>query len=258
MSIIKKFRIKSFKKQQAVINFQKVSITFGKRIVLDEINFSINQGEIFGMLGPNGVGKSTIFNLITGLVKPDSGKVIIENLDVTALPISSRTTKFGIGYCPQYSGYFHNLSVLENLKAVGEILIKDGKDRKSKIDELIGDFELENTLDLKAKNLSGGQKKKLAISLSLIGNPKILLLDEPFAALDILSISNLQQIIVGLQTRSNITVIVCDHQATDLLSCVDVAIVLSNAKVITKGTPSEITNDELAKSSYFGQKFKIN
>ena len=98
----------------------------------------------------------------------------------------------------------------------------------------------------------------MAISLSLIGNPKILLLDEPFAALDILSISNLQQIIVGLQTRSNITVIVCDHQARDLLSCVDVAIVLSNAKVITKGTPSEITNDELAKSNYFGQKFKIN
>ena len=161
MSVIKKFRIKSFKKQQAVINFQKVSITFGKRIVLDEINFKINQGEIFGMLGPNGVGKSTIFNLITGLVKPDSGKVIIENSDVTGLPISLRTTKFGIGYCPQYSGYFHNLTVLENLKAVGEILIKDEKDRKSKIDELIGDFELENTLDLKAKNLSGGQKKKV-------------------------------------------------------------------------------------------------
>tara|TARA_B100000686_G_C16772442_1_gene966111 strand:+ start:1693 stop:2469 length:777 start_codon:yes stop_codon:yes gene_type:complete len=258
MSNIKKFRIKSFKKQQSIIKFRKISISFGKRIVLDQINFNINQGEIFGMLGPNGVGKSTIFNLITGLIKPDSGNVIIENSDVTELPISLRTTKFGIGYCPQYSGYFHNLTVLDNLNAVGEILIKDKKDRKSKIDELIGDFELENTLDLKAKNLSGGQKKKLAISLSLIGNPKILLLDEPFAALDILSISNLQQIIVGLQTRSNITVVVCDHQARDLLSCVDVAIVLSNAKVLTKGTPSEITNDELAKSHYFGQKFKIN
>ena len=163
MSNIKKFRIKSFKKQQSIINFRKISISFGKRIVLDQINFNINQGEIFGMLGPNGVGKSTIFNLITGLIKPDSGNVIIENSDVTELPISLRTTKFGIGYCPQYSGYFHNLTVLDNLNAVGEILIKDKKDRKSKIDELIGDFELENTQDLKAKNLSGGQIKKLAI-----------------------------------------------------------------------------------------------
>jgi len=258
MSIIKKFRIKSFKKQKQVISLDKISVSFGKRIVLDEISFNINQGEIFGMLGPNGVGKSTIFNLICGLIKPDSGKILMDNSDVTGLPISLRTSKYGIGYCPQYSGYFHNLSVLENLKAVGEILIKDEKDRKSKIDELIGDFELENALLIKARNLSGGQKKKLAISLSLIGNPKLLLLDEPFAALDILSISNLQQIIVGLQTRSNITVVVCDHQARDLLSCVDVAIVLSNGKIITKGTPSEITNDELAKSHYFGQKFKIN
>ena len=255
---VKKFRVIKFKQENPIIEFKNVSFAYGNRLILDNISFKIQSSQVFGMLGPNGAGKSTIFNCLTGLIKPDSGKIIIKNSDVTRLPISLRTTKFGIGYCPQYSGFFHNLSVLENLKAVGEILIKDEKDRKSKIDELIGDFELENTLDLKAKNLSGGQKKKLAISLSLIGSPKILLLDEPFAALDILSISNLQQIIVGLQTRSNITVIVCDHQARDLLSCVDVAIVLSNAKVITKGTPSEITNDELAKSSYFGHKFKIN
>ena len=191
MSVIKKFRIKSFKKQKAVISFQKVSITFGRRIVLDEINFNINQGEIFGMLGPNGVGKSTIFNLITGLVKPDSGKVIIENSDVTGLPISLRTTKFGIGYCPQYSGYFHNLSVLENLKAVGEILIKDEKDRKSKIDELTGDFELENTLDLKAKNLSGGQKARVVFTSLYIQNPNFIFFDEPTNNLDIESVNAL-------------------------------------------------------------------
>ncbi len=258
MSLIKKFRIKSFKKQQPVIALDKISVSFGKRIVLEEISFKINKGEIFGMLGPNGVGKSTIFNLICGLIKPDNGKILMDNINVTELPISLRTSKYGIGYCPQYSGYFHNLTILENLKAVSEILIKDEKNRKSKIDELIGDFELENALSVKAKNLSGGQKKKLAISLSLIGNPKLLLLDEPFAALDILSISNLQQIIVGLQTRSDITVVVCDHQARDLLSCVDVAIVLSNAKIIAKGTPFQITNNELAKSNYFGEKFKIN
>ena len=162
MSVIKKFRIKSFKKQRPVIALEKISVSFGNRIVLDEISFNINQGEIFGMLGPNGVGKSTIFNLICGLIKPDNGKILMDNFDVTDLPISARTSKYGIGYCPQYSGYFHNLSVIENLKAVGEILIKDEKNRKSKIDELIGDFELENSLSLKAKNLSGGQKKKIS------------------------------------------------------------------------------------------------
>ena len=159
MSVIKKFRIKSFKKQKQVIALNKVTVSFAKRIVLDQISFNINQGEIFGMLGPNGVGKSTIFNLICGLIKPDSGKILMDNSDVTDLPISLRTSKYGIGYYPQYSGYFHNLSVLENLKAVGEILIKDEKDRKSKIDELLGDFELENALSIKARNLSGGQKK---------------------------------------------------------------------------------------------------
>ena len=152
----------------------------------------------------------------------------------------------------------NDLTVDENLFAVGEILIKDKKDRKSKIDESIGYFEVESVLKLKASNLSGGLKKRLAIALSLLGDPRILLLDEPFAALDIMSISNLQQIIVKLQTTTNITIIIVDHQARDLLSCVDVAIVLSNAKIISKGTPTEITNDQIAKSHYFGEKFKIN
>ncbi len=258
MSVIKKFRIKSFKKKKTLISFEKIKMAFGNRTILDEISFNINHGEIFGMLGPNGVGKSTIFNLITGLLRPNSGKIIIDGIDVAKLPINIRTTRFGVGYCPQYSGYFHDLTVNENLKAVGEIQIKNAKDRLSKIDETIGFFELESVLNLKAVHLSGGQKKKLAIALSLLSDPKILLLDEPFAALDILSINNLQQIIVNLQIKSNITVVLCDHQARDLLSCVDIAIVLSNSKIISKGTPSEITNDQIAKSHYFGEKFKIN
>ncbi len=258
MSTIKKFRIKSFKKKDPIISFRKVKMLFGKRIVLDEINFDVNKGEIFGMLGPNGVGKSTILNLIIGILKPQSGSILIDGLESTNLPINLRTRKFGVGYCPQYSGYFHDLTVEENLLAVGEILIKDKKDRKSKIDESIGYFELETVLKLKASNLSGGLKKRLAIALSLLGDPRILLLDEPFAALDIMSIANLQQIIVKLQTTTNITIIIVDHQARDLLSCVDVAIVLSNAKIISKGTPAEITNDQIAKSHYFGEKFKIN
>ena len=243
MAIIKKFRIKSFKKNKPLIKLEKISLSFGKRQILENINFDINRGEILGMLGPNGVGKSTIFNLITGLIKPDYGSIVINGENVLKYPISERTTKFKIGYVPQYGGYFHDLTLLENLKAVSEILIKDKKKRIFKIEELISKFELDPILNVQAKFLSGGQKKKLVIALALMGDPEVLLLDECFAALDVLTIKMLQELIVNLQAEKNISICICDHQARDLLSCVDVAIVLSNCKVIAKGTPSELINN---------------
>ena len=258
MAIIKKFRIKSFKKNKPLIKLEKISLSFGKRQILENINFDINRGEILGMLGPNGVGKSTIFNLITGLIKPDYGSIVINAENVLKYPISERTTKFKIGYVPQYGGYFHDLTLLENLKAVSEILIKDKKNRLFKIEELVSKFELDPILNVQAKFLSGGQKKKLVIALALMGDPEVLLLDECFAALDVLTIKMLQELIVNLQAEKNISICICDHQARDLLSCVDVAIVLSNCKVIAKGTPSELINDIKAKNAYFGDSFKFN
>ena len=258
MGIIKKFRIKSFKEKRSLVTLKNISHTYGKRQILDDVTFSINQGEILGMLGPNGVGKSTIFNLITGLIKPHYGSIMFGNIDATDFPIYSRTSKFKVGYVPQYGGYFNDLTLMDNLKAIGEVLIGDKNQRISKIDNLIAKFELDSLRDIKAKFLSGGQKKKLVIALALLGDPKILLLDECFAALDVLTIKMLQQIIVNLQTENNIGICICDHQARDLLSCVDVAIVLSNCKIIAKGTPSELINDDNAKSAYFGDSFKFN
>ncbi len=258
MAIIKKFRIKSFKKNKPLIKLEKISLSFGKRQILENINFDINKGEILGMLGPNGVGKSTIFNLITGLIKPNYGSIIIDGENVLNYPISERTTKFKIGYVPQYGGYFHDLTLMENLKAVSEILIKNKNDRNFKIEELVSKFELDPILNVQAKFLSGGQKKKLVIALALMGNPKVLLLDECFAALDVLTIKMLQELIVNLQTEKNISICICDHQARDLLSCVDVAIILSNCKIVAKGTPSELINDVKAKKAYFGDSFKFN
>ena len=159
MAIIKKFRIKSFKKDKPLIKLDKISLSFSKRQILENISFNINKGEILGMLGPNGVGKSTIFNLITGLLKPDYGSIIIDNENVLDYPISERTTRFKIGYVPQYGGYFHDLTLMENLKAVGEVLIKDKQKRSVKIDELISKFELDPVINIQAKFLSGGQKK---------------------------------------------------------------------------------------------------
>ena len=146
----------------------------------------------------------------------------------------------------------------ENLKAISEIVIKDEKLRDEKINLLISKFELEPLQNIKAEFLSGGQKKRLVISLALLSNPKILLLDEPFAALDIMTIKNLQQIIVDLQTQHNISIILCDHQARDLLTCVDLAIVLSNGRVIAKDTPNNLIRNIDAQNAYFGDSFKIS
>ena len=259
MAIIKKFRIKSFKKQKPIVSLKKISVSFGKRQILDNINFEVNQGQILGLLGPNGVGKSTIFNLITGLIKPAYGSIIFNGIDVTNYPIYERTTKFKIGFCPQYGGFFSDLTLHENLKCVGEVLIKDDRIRNEKINKLISKFELDSVRDVKAKLLSGGQRKKCVIALALLGDPQILLLDEPYSALDLLTIKMLQEIIVNLQTENpKIAIIICDHAARDILVVADSSIILSNGKVIAQGTPSQLMNNVTARSHYFGDSFKFN
>ena len=258
MAIIKKFRIKSYKSVNTIIEFKNVSLSYGNRLVLDNLDFKINEGQIFGMLGPNGVGKSTIFNLITGLIQPNNGKIKIIGQDVTNYPIYLRTKKFRIGYVPQYGGYFNELTLHENLKAISEIVIENKNYRLERINYLISKFELDNLKDIKAKFLSGGQKKKLVIALSLLSEPKVLLLDECFAALDVLTIKMLQEIIVNLQKENLITICICDHQARDLLACVDVAMILSNGKVIAQDSPANLVKNTNAINAYFGDNFKFN
>ena len=258
MAVIKKFRIKSFKEQETLVELNKVSMFYNKRQILNDLNLKINRNEVLGMLGPNGVGKSTIFHIITGLKDPSYGKVLINNVDCTNIPIYERATRFKLGYVPQYGGFIQDLNLHENLKLVAEIHIKEKDLRQTKIEKIVSQFEFDSLLKIKAKHLSGGQKKKLVIAMALINDPNILLLDEPFAALDILTIKMLQEIIVNLQSMERITVVVCDHQARDLLSCVDRAIVLSNGKIIASGSPNEIINDKNARSAYFGDEFKIN
>ena len=259
MAVIKKFRIKSFKKQKPLIALKKISLSYGQRQILDNINFEVNQGQILGLLGPNGVGKSTIFNLITGLIKPAYGSILFNGTDATKYPIYERTKKFKIGFCPQYGGFFSDLTLYENLKCVGEVLIKDERKRNEKINQLIAKFELESVRNIKAKLLSGGQRKKCVIALALLGEPQILLLDEPYSALDLLTIKMLQEIIVNLQTENpKIAIIICDHAARDILAVADSSIILSNGKVIAQGTPTELMNNVSARNQYFGDSFKFN
>ena len=257
MSNIKKFRIKTFK-NKSILKLDKISLKYGRNSILDGLSLSLNQGQILGLLGPNGVGKTTIFNLITGLITPDFGSISINSEKVNKYPIFQRTLKFKIGFVPQHGGFFHDLTVYENLKAIAEITIKNLSYRNEKIDSLISKFELDPIRDIKAELLSGGQKKRLVIAIALITDPKILLLDEPFAALDVMTIKTLQEIIVNLQTTNNISVILCDHQARDLLACVDTAAIIHNGKVVAQGTPSNLIQNIDAKNAYFGDSFKIS
>ena len=258
MAIIKKFRIKSFKNVNSIIRCENVSISYGNRTVLDNINFRINEKTIHGLLGPNGAGKSTIYHLLTGLIQPKKGKIIINGEDVTNFPVYLRTKQYGIGYVPRYGGAFADLTLHDNLKAISEIVIENKNLRTERINYLISKLELENLKDIKAKNLSGGERKKLVIALSLLSKPKILLLDEPFSALDVLTIKMLQELIVGLQQDNNITICICDHIASSLLQIVDTAMILSNGKIIAQDSPSNLIKDKNAQNAYFGENFKIN
>ena len=185
---IKKFRIINFKKLETVIEFENVSLSYGNRLILDNINFKVNKNEILGLLGANGAGKSTIFNLITGLIKPKSGKIKILGEDATQYPVYIRTRKFHTGFVPQYGGLISDLTLHDNLKAISEIVIENKNYRSDRINYLISKFEFNNLKDIKAKYLSGGQAKRLVIALALLGEPKVLLLDEPLGALDVLTI----------------------------------------------------------------------
>ena len=257
MAIIKPFKIKSFKKKDPSIEFKNVSLGFGNRLILNNINFCINKNTIHGLLGPNGAGKSTLFHLITGLLSPKNGQVKIAGDTANEYPIYLRTKKFGVGFVPQHGGAFLDLTLHDNLKAISEIVINKKNLRAEKINYLLSKFELNHLKDIKAKNLSGGEYKKLVISLSLLSDPNILLLDEPFSALDVLTIAMLQEIIINLQQETNITICICDHIASSLLQITDSAMILSNGRIVAEGSPRELVNNIDAKSAYFGDSFNF-
>ena len=259
MAIIKKFRITTFKKERNKITLKKISLSYNKRQILDDISFNIREGEICGLLGPNGVGKSTIFNIIVGLIKPNYGEIYINQKIVTDLPIYKRAIDYGLSIVPQTGGVFSNLTCIENLKAISEIVVKKKEERNFKIEKMISKFELDAVKHTKAKHLSGGQRKKVSIAMSLMSDPKIILMDEPFQGLDIMSTRDLQETIVNLQTEDNSRCcIISDHAARDLLAISDRAIILANKKIIAQGTPSELINNTNARNFYFGDAFKIN
>jgi len=259
MTIVKKFRIISYKDKKSFISLENISVAYKKNHqILDNVSLEIPKGQILGLLGPNGAGKSTLMNVISGLIKPNYGSIKINNQNITDLPIYIRTKKFKISIIPQFGGLFASLTTEENIRAVAEILIKDKSFIDIKINELISKFELDSVKKIEAKYLSGGQKRRLVIAMGLISKPDIILMDEPLAALDPQTIQMLQNTIVKLQTDFNLTIIITDHQARDLLAICDKAIILSNSKIVASGTPNDLIKDESANKFYFGKNFQFN
>tara|TARA_B100000408_G_scaffold25450_1_gene18401 strand:+ start:1177 stop:1947 length:771 start_codon:yes stop_codon:yes gene_type:complete len=252
----KSFRILKFKKSKPVLKISGISKSYGHRLVLKKINFELHKSEIFGVLGPNGCGKTTIFNSIMGICRINEGNIFVNNIKINNLPIHERATKFRIGYIPQNSAVFLGLTCEENIRAIAEVKIKEKSLQENKIQELLSDFNLEYLKNIKAINLSGGEKKRLCISMALVSNPQILLMDEPFAALDLITIDMIKKIIVDLQKKL-ISVIVTDHNAKDLMNVSDRCIIISNGEVIISGNPRKIINDPKARQLYFGENFSI-
>lgn len=234
------------------INLRKV---YNKRIVVNNVSLQVKQGEVLGLLGPNGAGKTTTFYMLVGLTKPDKGQILIDDKDITYLPLYKKAS-FGISYLPQESSIFRGLTVEENFKLVLEYYYKDKNKINSKIDELIEEFGLQKVRKNLGYSLSGGERRKVEIARTMIINPKFLLLDEPFSGVDPITIEQIQKIIENLKNK-NIGIIITDHNVYETLSIVDRAYIISNGEVMVQGTKEEISQNELARKYYLGEKFKL-
>jgi lipopolysaccharide export system ATP-binding protein len=252
MNNIKKFRIIKFK-SKPVFAAKNISKSFDKRVILRKIDIHLNAGEMLGLLGSNGAGKSTFMNIVLGILKPDYGDIFLNNKKITTLAIHERS-KIGIAYLPQQSSIFRGLTVYENLLGIAQIVKKNVEEQKAIAERLMAEFSITHLRDVKATALSGGERRRAEIARCLISNPKVLLLDEPFAGVDLLSIQDIKGLLLKLQSRG-CAVLVTDHNASQLLSVVDRAYVIANGGIVANGTPREIVNTSDAKKLYFGEDF---
>ena len=254
MSNIKKFRIIKFK-SKPVFSAKNISKSFDGRVILRKIDINLNKGEMLGLLGSNGAGKSTFMNIVLGLLKPDYGDIFLDKIKLTNLAIHERS-KIGIAYLPQQTSIFRGLTVYENLLGIAQIVKKNTAEQKESVEKLMAEFSITHLRDVKATSLSGGETRRVEIARCLITNPSVLLLDEPFAGVDLLSIQDLKGLLLKLQARG-CAVMVTDHNASQLLSVVDRAYVIANGVIVANGTPRQIVNTVEAKKLYFGEDFSF-
>ncbi|MDA7829219.1 LPS export ABC transporter ATP-binding protein [Gammaproteobacteria bacterium] len=236
-----------------MLTLKNISKSIKTKKIVDGISFDVEPGTINGLLGPNGAGKTTTFYLIAGLIKCDSGKIIFCSEDITSLPMHKRS-KIGIKYLPQEPSIFQNLSVYENLYGLAEISFQTKQEIASFMDQSIEEFNLTEILNLKGRQLSGGQRRKVEIARTLAAQPKVILLDEPFAGIDPIAIEEIKQVLISL-TKKNIAILITDHNVREALEICNKAIVINNGGIIAMGSKDELIKNELVKKVYLGNMY---
>lgn len=239
-----------------VLASDKLVKIYHKRHVVDGVSIEVNSGEIVGLLGPNGAGKTTSFYMITGLIRPNGGRVLFDGEDITRLPMYRRARK-GIGYLPQEPSIFRKLTVAQNIMAILEYMHLTKAQRKEKLERLLTDLDIAHIANSEGYNLSGGERRRVEIARALVTEPKFILLDEPFSGIDPITVEEIQRIIYGLKQKG-LGILVTDHNVRETLSITDRAYIIYEGDILKSGTSEFLANDPEARKIYLGEKFRLN
>ena len=237
------------------LEVHSIAKSYDKRAVLHDVSLSVSRGEVVGLLGPNGAGKTTCFYSVMGLVKPDAGRIILDGQDITSLPMYRRAV-LGLGYLPQETSIFRGLTVEQNIMAVIELSEPDKSKRRDRLEQLLGEFGLTNLRDSAAMSLSGGERRRCEIARALAAEPSIMLLDEPFAGIDPISISDIRDLVIELKQR-DIGVLITDHNVRETLDIVDRACIIYGGEVLFQGSPQDLVANADVRRLYLGESFAL-
>ncbi len=229
--------------------------SFKRRTVVKGVSLTVRRGEAVGLLGPNGAGKTTVFYMVTGLIAPDKGMIELDGRDITHLPMYQRA-RLGVGYLPQEASIFRGLTVEENIRAVLELNVRGREKRDSKLSELLDEFQITHLRHSPAVALSGGERRRVEIARALAANPKYMLLDEPFAGIDPIAISDIRNLVRQLTARG-IGVLITDHNVKETLELIDRALIIHEGSVLMEGTPGEVVENRQVRSLYLGERFSL-